>query len=108
MSVPGTHAVICENFAATAGRFRFPPKIELDRFPSVAALRLQTQSCSWLVTAMHHAVFTATVARHAIHDAVPVPLGFFEKCGVGRVVRVGHEIAGTLPAANVSRRNCPG
>src|SRR4030095_15113116 len=108
MSVPGTHAVICENFAATAGRFRFRPKIELDRFPSVAALRLQTQSCSWLITAMHHAVFTTTVARHAIDDAVSVPLCLFEQFRVSRIVRVGHEIAGTFPATNVSGGNSPG
>src|SRR4030095_16916101 len=108
MSVSGTHAGIRENFAATPSRLRVRPKIEFAGFPRIATLSLQTQSCSRLVTAMHHAVFATTVARHAIHDAVTVPLGFFEKFRVGRVVPVGHEIAGTLPAANVSRRNCPG
>ena len=76
VAVAGGHAVEGEHFAAAAGRFRFRAEIKLDRFPGVAALRLQPQTRRRLVTAMHHAVFATRIARDAVHDAVFVPVDF--------------------------------
>src|SRR6266850_7705515 len=71
------HAIEGENLAATARRFRFRAEIELDRFPRVSSLCLQSQRRSRLVTAMHHAVLTSAVARYAVDDAIAVPFGLF-------------------------------
>src|ERR1044071_9885675 len=75
VAITGTYAVKGENFAATAQGFRFRAEIELDRFPSVASPRLQSQCRCRFVTAVHHAIFAATIARDSLHDPILVPLG---------------------------------
>src|SRR5258708_25951190 len=74
--------VVGEHFTAASSRLRLRTKIELDRFPSVAALSLQAQRCSGLVAAMHHAIFAPTVARDPIDDSVPIPVGLFQQLRV--------------------------
>src|SRR4029077_15321760 len=78
VTVTRAHAIEGENFAATARGFRFRAEIELDRFPSVSSLCLQAQRSSRLVTAMHHAIFAAAIARDTVHDAKSVPFGLFQ------------------------------
>src|SRR5262249_19890788 len=88
--VADTDAVESESFAAATGCFWFRPEIKLDRLPSVAAFRLQSERSGRFVAAMHHAIFTTRIARDAVDDAVFVPLNFFEQLGVARIMRVGH------------------
>src|SRR5205823_1587605 len=76
--VAGAHAIEGEHFAATARGFRLRAEIELDRFPSVSSLRLQSQSRGRLVTAMHHAVFATAIPRDSVDDAIPVPCRLFQ------------------------------
>src|SRR5439155_12729017 len=80
---------------------------ELDCFPSIAALSLQAERCSGLVAAMHHAIFAPAVARDPIDDSVSVPIRLFQQLRITCEMAVGHQIARTLPAADVSRGNCP-
>src|SRR2546423_843384 len=108
MSVSAAHAIECNRFAATSGWFRFWSEIELDRFPSITALRLQAKAGGRLVTAMHHAVLASAVARNTIDNAVFFPLHSLQQFGVTRVMRVGHQIARAFPATNVPRRDRPG
>src|SRR2546430_4373659 len=108
MPVSATDTVEREDLATTASRFRFGPEIKLDVLPGIAALRLQAERRGWLVAAMHHAIFAAMIAGHTVDDAVLVPLHVLEHLGVARVVRVGHQIAGAFPTADIPGRNRPG
>src|ERR1700694_1905936 len=107
MPVSATDAVEREDLAITASRFRFRPKIKSNVLPRVAALRLQAERRGWLVAAMHHAIFAAAVAGHAVDDAVLVPLHLLEHLGVTRVVRVRHQVARAFPTTDVPGRNRP-
>src|SRR2546421_6618473 len=88
VSFPAAHAIECNRFAATSGWFRFWSEIELDRFPSIAALRLQAEAGGRLVTAVDHAILTTRIARHTIDNAVLIPFYFFEQFRIARVMRV--------------------
>src|SRR4030095_3615433 len=88
--VTGAHAIEGEHFAATARGFRFRAEIELDRFPRVSSLRLQSQSRCRLVTAMHHAIFASAIASDPVYDSITLPFKFFEQLRIARVVPVGH------------------
>src|SRR5881397_3555261 len=78
MPVAAAHAVKHNRLAAPPGRLRFRPKIEPNRLPSIAALRLEPEAGSWLVAAVHHAILATAVACDAIHNAISVPLRFRE------------------------------
>src|SRR5438132_272539 len=78
VAVSATHAVERDRFTATSGRFRFRSEIKLDCFPSVAALRLQTETGRRFVAAMHHAIFTTRIARYAVNHAVLLPLDLLQ------------------------------
>src|SRR5262249_4233256 len=108
MTISRADTVVGEHFTAASSRLRLRTEIELDCFPSVAALSLQAQRCSGLVAAMHHAIFAPAVARDSIDDSVAVPVGLFQQLRVTRKMAVGHQIAGSLPATDVSCGNCPG
>src|SRR5204863_8793245 len=88
MPVAAADAVKHNCFAASAGGLWLPPEIEPNRFPSIAALRLEPEAGSWLVAAVHHAILATAVACDAVHDAVFVPLGFLEQFRVARVMAV--------------------
>src|SRR5438128_10879424 len=107
MSISRTHPVKDENFAATPGGLRFRAEIEFDRFPSIATLDLQTQSCSRFLAAVHHAIFAATVAGDSINYAVAVPLGSFQQLRIAAVMARGHQGAFSLPPAAMPRRTRP-
>src|SRR6266480_6976569 len=85
VAVSATHAVESESFAAAAGRFRFRSEIKLDRLPSIAALRLQTETGRRFVPAVHHAILTTRIARHAVNHAVFLPLHLLQQFGVARI-----------------------
>src|SRR5438874_11463465 len=108
MTISRADTVVGEHFTAASSSLRLRTEIELDCFPSVAALSLQAQCCSGLVAAMHHTIFAPPVARDAVDDSVTVPVRLFQQLGVARVMAVGHQIAWAFPAANVSGGNCPG
>src|SRR5260370_428122 len=108
VAVSTAHAVESERFAAASGRFRFWSEIKLDRLPSVAALRLQTEARRRFISAVHHAILATRIARHTIDYAVLLPLHLLQQFGVARIVRVGHQIARAFPTANVPGRNRPG
>src|SRR5450432_4864161 len=103
MPIAGTDAVVGRDFIAFASWFRFWAEIEAHCFPCVAALRVKAQTGSRLVAAMDHAVLAAAVLRDAVDDAILFPLHFLEQLRVARIMRVGHQIAGAFPAADVSR-----
>src|SRR5438045_8983298 len=92
MPVAAAHTVKHNRLAAPARRLRFCPEIEPNRLPSIAALRLEPEAGSGLVTAVHHAILATAVACDAVHDAVFVPLGFLLHLRVARVVEYGSEI----------------
>src|SRR5260370_17373379 len=98
MTISRADTVVGEHFIAASSRLRLRTEIELDRFPSVAALTLQAQRCSGLVAAMHHAIFAPAIACDTIDDSVSVPVGLFQQLRVGREMAVGHQIARSLPA----------
>src|SRR5262249_44277504 len=108
MTISRADTVVGEHFTAAAGRLRFRTEIELDCFPSVASLSLQTERCSGLVSAMYHAIFTPTIARDPINDSVAIPIRLFQQLCIAREMAVGHQIAGSLPATDISCGNCPG
>src|SRR4029077_14560786 len=97
-----------EHFTATSSSLWLRTEIELDRFPSVAALSLQAERCRGLVAAMHHAIFGPAIACDTVDDSVSVPVCQFQQLRITCEMAVGHQIARTLPAADVSRGNCPG
>src|SRR6476659_6257119 len=105
MTISRADTVVGEHFIAASSRLRLRTEIELDRFPSIAALSLQAERCSGLVAAMHHAIFAPAVARDPIDDSVAIPVCLFQQLRVARVMAVGHQIARSLPATDVSRRN---
>src|SRR5438876_9486016 len=74
--VAAAHAIEHNRFTAPAGRPRFRPEIKLYRLPSIATLRLQAGTRSWLVTAVHHAILPAAIAWIASYHAVSVALSF--------------------------------
>src|SRR5437764_11963956 len=82
MTISRTDTVVGEHFTAASSRPRLSAEIELDSFPSVAALSLQTQRCSGLIAAMHHAIFAPAVARDPIDDSVAIPVGPFQQLRV--------------------------
>src|SRR5438874_7422412 len=88
MTVSRTYTIKSEHLTATASRFGLRTEVEFDRFPSVAALRLQSQRRRRFVAAMHHAILTAAIACNAIHHAVSVPLGLLEQLCIARVMPV--------------------
>src|ERR1043166_4389852 len=107
MTVAAAPTVEAGALVAVASRFWLGSEIELDVFPSVAAARLQPEAGSRLITAMHHAIFAATIACDAIHHAVALPLGFLEQLGVAGVVAIGHQVTWAFPPTNVTRGNRP-
>src|SRR5258705_7865218 len=108
MTISRADTVVGEHFIAASSRLRLRTEIELDRFPSVAALSLQAQRCSGLVAAMHHAILAPAIACDTIDDSVSIPVGLFQQLRVGREMAVGHQIAWSLPATDVSRGEFPG
>src|SRR5438309_11345937 len=79
MTISRTDTVVGEHFTSASSRLRLRTEVELDCFPSVAALSLQAQRCSGLVAAMHHAIFAPSVARDPIDDSVPIPVCLFQQ-----------------------------
>ncbi len=96
------------HLAAGIVRLGFGAKVILEVFPVVAALEVGPQRATLFVAAMDHAVLAARIARHAVHDAVFLPIDLFEHLPIARVVAVGHEVAGGLPALDVPGGNGPG
>src|SRR3954462_4820912 len=90
MSVADGDAIEGNGFAAAPGRLWLGAEVEFDRFPAVARLRLQTETRSRFVAAMHHAIFATRVARDAIDHAIFFPLRFLKQFRIARVMRVGH------------------
>src|SRR2546428_7628242 len=86
MPVTGSDAVINGNLVALAGWFWSRAKIKFHRFPSVAALRLESEAGRWLVAAMGHAIFAARIFGHAFDDAILVPVHALQHLGIGIVV----------------------
>src|SRR5260370_13723550 len=108
MTISRADTVVGEHFTATSSRLRLHAEIELDRFPSVAALTLKPKRCSRLVATRQHAIFAPCSACDTIDDSVSVPVRLFQQLRITCEMAVGHQIARTLPAADVSRGNCPG
>lgn len=90
-----------------AERFGFGPEIIFEILPIITALIVGAQSAAGVVAAMDHAIFAAGIAGHTVDDAVFVPIDLLEHFLVGRVMAVGHEIAGRFPAANIAGGNRP-
>src|SRR5678815_3769466 len=82
-------------------------EVKFNRLPRVAALRLQTEACRWLVAAVNHAILAPWIARDSVDDAVAAPVRLFEKLAVAAIVAIRHEITRRLPAPNIARRNRP-
>src|SRR5207244_6337848 len=91
VTVSATHTIESDSFTATSRRFRFRSEIKLDRLPSIAALRLQTEAGRRFIPAVHHAILATRVARHAVNHAVFLPLHFLQQFGLARIVRVGQD-----------------
>src|SRR5437762_13820001 len=108
MTISRTDTVVGEHFTAASSRPRLSAEIELDSFPSVASLSLQTQRCSGLIAAMHHAIFSAAIACDTIDDSVSVPVRLFQQLRVGREMTVGRAIARSVAAAALVRGSYPG
>src|SRR6185295_12895421 len=100
------------NLTAVSATMRLATEIKFYCLPRVPAFCLQAQTRRRLIPAMRHAVFTARVARHALDNAVFLPLHFLEHLGVSFVMAFGsdlvsHEIAWRFPAQHVPRRDRP-
>src|SRR5438874_1930004 len=78
MTISRADTVVGEHFTAASSRPRLSAEIELDSFPSVAALSLQAQRCSGLIAAMHHAIFTPPITRDSINDSIAIPVRLFQ------------------------------
>src|SRR6476659_9304527 len=107
MTISRADTVVGEHFIAASSRLRLRTEIELDRFPSIAALSLQAERRSGLVAAMHHAIFAPAVAGDPIDDSVSVPVRLFEQLRVGGGMAIGPQIARPLPAPDFSGGNSP-
>src|SRR5207244_11630916 len=92
VTVSASYTLESDSFTATSRRFWFRSEIKLDRLPSIAALRLQTEAGRRFIPAVHHAILATRVARHAVNHAVFLPLHFLQQFGLARIVRVGHQI----------------
>src|SRR4051812_12733139 len=84
MTVTRGNAVVGPNFVAQARRFRPRSKVELNRLPHVAGLRLKSQTGSRLISAMRHAILASRITRHAFDYSVFVPINIVEELGIGR------------------------
>ena len=83
-------------------------EVVADVLPVVAALVVGAERAAGIVAAVDHAVLAARVARDAVHHAVFVPVHLVQHFLVARVMAVGHQVAGRLPALDVARGDGPG
>ena len=107
MSIACGHAVVCFNRGTFRNLFGFVAKIVTHIFPGITRLSLQTETCGGFITAMDHAIFATNILGDSIHDAIVLPLHFFQKFGVTLVMTIGHQVARPFPSANVPGRNSP-
>ena len=82
VTVAGTHAIECDRFAAASGCLWPRAEIKFHSLPSVARLSVQTETGRRLVAAVGHAILATRISRHAVHDAVFVPIDAREQLGI--------------------------
>src|ERR1700729_3002845 len=78
--------------------FWFRAKIIFDVLPVVDGLIIRAERAAGVVTAMHHAMLAARIARNAIHDAIFSPLPLQDHSLIAAIMAVGHQVAWRLPA----------
>src|SRR5882724_883321 len=107
MTAAAGHAVVGVDEFALARGLGPRSEIKFDVFPGVAAPRIDggAQRRTWLVAAVHHAIFATAVLGDSIDDPVFVPFDLLEHLLVRAVVSVRHQVAWALPAGDITRRD---